>query len=1148
MSASTRYSRASSPSRSTATTSSSSQSRINIVQRLVVEVKADKNVDQNGAASVKMFLRISIPAGACAPGAIIPLFPEENLKILQSYIHPLDQNNVPYNFTHHMLRRTARALSLPTRSNEPYLSLFDSVRSSVSPSISTPKIELLEPKYVGDITVNQYQVCYVLPRELPLSTRSYDGSYGRRSGLSQLQFMAAIEVWAPLVAKPPQYPYLLDIPVPRCLNNYLSAKVYPHPNSLSSSAASLASIPNDDWHINCVPELNPTGQKRSLSRRSSYQHFADDESSDSSGSGSDWTCTSGTFPTTESLVIRWSVRSDDVPTTSDNRRRAGFKEVQGEMSCVIINSDTAKGKARGRNGSDDDDEGVLMQLEYTATCKGITHPSSAWLLAFDVQLNAGDCEVAWAPSEKQQWTVSGGKSFCGCWVGPPPPRTPSRRPSMSSEAPSIRIQSSTPNGKAGSSRREEQRWASTSGSLLRAPLPSAEDSLSETSPSIEHTSLSSVNSSVVTTVPSSPEKRSRASSFAPEEEEPGSKIFSPKVPVSVHIDAGRMVPPQTSTFTFTITGTVLVKPPEKSFDLRHSSTGTDAEDEPDPIVLPQFRVVYAEKQVISTIVRNDTTSSALDVYNALGSLSDPQTRKTVVHPRGHTKLGDDGARLAIRTITSPRNRSYQPGRDRSVDMSGRRTPSGPFSRPSSAMSIRSTTPRRSRRTDGKAELAHVMATITPEFANERDAVPTEYEVRLVVEVDEDPEGETEWLAFGLPRPVAVAGKSEDVALPKVDITKVTLDGATAHYETNTVEKPGEKLPALGFPLEEEAHKESMTWVQVHLGDAGSGKVQVEYSVSMPERLGEKFSSKGKGKGVDAAMLDVLLPMFELPVGKMEVRVPEPKGFTITPTRSNFPNKQQFSESSVLIRRNVEELFHPELTITIIPIPPPGQTKSSSPAGLWTILAVIICTIPTSIALLTMSENRVLIAERGEMKDALDALSTSLAAFSTEAPLPLTVTSTHISVSTVTVIPEPETTTQLRPSQAAEPVLSGSASASTSTSTSTSAGTSTSTSTGTFMSKSTSTSTSTSTSIFASDPAPSIPTLMPTVLPEPEPSASPTDAILPIRDLPFLWPIHIDIPPLEIPRTVRATAAVFARGFGFAWQLCRRVFHYPLDPP
>lgn len=131
------------------------------------------------------------------------------MKILRSYIHPLDQNNVPYNFTHHMLRRTARALGLPARSSELYLTLFDSIRSSVSSSISSPKIELLEPKYVGDITVNQYQVCYVLPREFPPSTRSYDGSYGRRSSMNQLQFMAAIEIWAPLITKPPQYPYLV---------------------------------------------------------------------------------------------------------------------------------------------------------------------------------------------------------------------------------------------------------------------------------------------------------------------------------------------------------------------------------------------------------------------------------------------------------------------------------------------------------------------------------------------------------------------------------------------------------------------------------------------------------------------------------------------------------------------------------------------------------------------------------------------------------------------------------------------------------------------------------------------------------------------------------------------------------------------------
>ena len=668
----------------------------------------------------------------------------------------------------------------------------------------------------------------------------------------------------------------VNVPVPRCLNNYLSLKVFPPPNHLSSSAASLASNPNEEWDINCNPPLRTSEHKRSLSRStgSSYQHFADDESSDSSGSGYDWTRIKGTFLTTDALVIRWALPPVESPQTSDERRRVGWKEVKGEMTCAVLDDGSGKGKSRGRSGASDDDEGVVMQLEYTGTCKGVVHSTSAWLLAFDVQLSAGDCEVTWAPGEKQQWTVSGGKCFTGWWVGPPPKQTPapSRRPSMSSEAPSIRVQPSTPKAKANSGKKEEQRWSSSSSSLLRAPLPSLDDSLSESSPNIEPTPLSSLNSSAVTTVPSSPEKRSRASSVAHEEEEP--RIFSPKVPVSIHVDTGRMIPPQTGSFTFTISGSVLVKPPEKSFHLRRSFTGSDDSDS-DPITLPQFRVVYTEKQMVSSIVRNDMASAALDIYNITGSLSDPQTRKTVVQPRGQTKLGNDGARLAVHAITSPDIRPYSSMRDRSVDIAGRRTPNGLFSRPSSAMSTRST-PRRRTRTDGKTEIAHAVATVTPEFASEHDAVPTEYEVRLVADVDADPDGDTEWFAFGLPRPVHTAGETKDVELPKVNITKVTLDGIAVHYETSMVEKPGEKLPVLGFPLGDEAPKDSMTWVQVHLGEAEGGKILVEYCVSMPERLGEK-GQKGKAKKMDAALLDVLLPTFELPVGKMEVRVPEAKG-------------------------------------------------------------------------------------------------------------------------------------------------------------------------------------------------------------------------------------------------------------------------------
>lgn len=87
------------------------------------------------------------------------------------------------------------------------MSLFG---ASLSPSLSTNGVPPVDKRYAGDISVSQYQVSYILPKEFPPGTRTYDGgSYGRRSSPHELHFMAAIELWASFVSRPPSHPYLV---------------------------------------------------------------------------------------------------------------------------------------------------------------------------------------------------------------------------------------------------------------------------------------------------------------------------------------------------------------------------------------------------------------------------------------------------------------------------------------------------------------------------------------------------------------------------------------------------------------------------------------------------------------------------------------------------------------------------------------------------------------------------------------------------------------------------------------------------------------------------------------------------------------------------------------------------------------------------
>lgn len=158
------------------------------------------------------------------------------MKILDSEVHPLDTNSVPYLFsssTSPLLHNAARVLNLPARSQQSYLTLFGQRPASSSrfSSSSSPKdadIPRLEEKYTGHILVSGYQVSFVLPKEFPPRSRmnADDAELRSRPNLNALvtprhrrgsisdknviHFMAGISMIVPYVSTPPRAPYLVS--------------------------------------------------------------------------------------------------------------------------------------------------------------------------------------------------------------------------------------------------------------------------------------------------------------------------------------------------------------------------------------------------------------------------------------------------------------------------------------------------------------------------------------------------------------------------------------------------------------------------------------------------------------------------------------------------------------------------------------------------------------------------------------------------------------------------------------------------------------------------------------------------------------------------------------------------------------------------
>lgn len=129
-----------------------------------------------------------------------------------------------------MLHSAARALNLPARSHENFVSAFNLPKSNGNTSSNRSTGENITPidtQYTGQILVSGYSISFVLPK-IFLSHQRNGGNISdnddppsrnpatrRRLSIgerNQAQFMAAIDMWVPFICRPPRSPYLVCYP------------------------------------------------------------------------------------------------------------------------------------------------------------------------------------------------------------------------------------------------------------------------------------------------------------------------------------------------------------------------------------------------------------------------------------------------------------------------------------------------------------------------------------------------------------------------------------------------------------------------------------------------------------------------------------------------------------------------------------------------------------------------------------------------------------------------------------------------------------------------------------------------------------------------------------------------------------------------
>lgn len=708
---------------------------------------------------------------------------------------------------------------------------------------------VLDDRYTGTILVNDYNVCFVTPREIPVIPRDQSSLlrtpstslHRRRASIVDrrtLNFMAAIEMWVPYTCSPPNAPYVLSIPTPRCLSNQIRLRIFP-PNSsqVSGSYASLSSAEDEisSWDLTSDPPVT----RGPLGPANPHSDMADDESSDSSypsiGTHPDGCGIQGNFPSTERIRVRWAapLKPNSTLVTRGGRRQIGIREISAETQYEIL----------GRHH-----DGLLVKVDHKARCKGVWFPGVATMVGLDIKLHTSECDVSWAPGSEPRWNVIGQNGFTGFSVDAPlqlgthdPTDTPDS------------VTTALPNGNVGIPRPRSQESPSSGSSLLRVALP--EQAGSDYSFEASTSTLSATVSSM-----ESLEGKSRPSSSN------GHRNFprSPLSIITIHLNMDNLLPPSNET-TISVSGVILISSVPSS---QESSDDVGAPIE--PFSLPVFRFNGLNTQSMGCIVRNAAEDLVIDVR-------DSKTRATTLTKGRSTKCSKDGVRIGVRltaltmgsrTRTMSQSQPNATSRVVSPPLHQSRTPSRPsLTRVPSTSALRAMTASVRPKRDGELMIPSVLVHVTP-YPSTSSNRPDMYAVTVTLPAPTD--SNSEWLEVGLAQSGDPQASGEGP--PRVHVVSASVEDVPVRYEVRAGAREEDMAESTGVPFEQQSGKEWITWMSIHVGETGGGQVKIAYLSRIKPLVGKE------AERVDL-FFNILLPVFTLPVGQLDVNLEPHSGMS-----------------------------------------------------------------------------------------------------------------------------------------------------------------------------------------------------------------------------------------------------------------------------
>ncbi|KAG8826538.1 hypothetical protein FRC19_008697 [Serendipita sp. 401] len=862
-----------------------------IVQKLAIEGRCN---GEDEGASLRLFMKIVLPLDGLVGGASIPLFPEENVRIVTSKVHPLDSSSTPYAFSSTavpLLHKAARALNLPPRSNKSYYTFLGIpppspiITSPADPSSSRRATAAapLPLSVTGEINVSNFHICFILPRILPtrgalLADSDFDRTPRNRRGSlvegKNIVFMAGVEIFVPFLSRPPRSPYLLSLPLPRCLSNHIKLRVAP------PQRPAFGEDP-PPWDLSSDPVVS---YKHSYgSRSTSYEQMADDEVSledslEASAHISSVGGVQGTFPSSDRIRIRWAAplsRSQGPNAPADGRHRIGVEEANGFIHCTIL-------------GVDREDR-TKLKFDYEGICRGMWFPGVATQVGLDVMLDGKGRSISWA-GDDSHWEVSGDATLTGVDGAYTPGYEQDTQHQI--EEISSRMSRSA----------LSQRTSSYGGSsLLQTALPTNSmlpDYSFETTPS---PTVSMINS---TGTPYGDSSTSSAI-ILPKE---------PNKPITLFLNIGNLPPPPKNEFHFKISGTILVG---------NSKEGdVDDDEEDDALELPTLRVLPASKsraefsvtsemrEPIEVILPQEKRSSRPGLTNGLHT--PPVRRKTL--KRRATIRADDGISIVMtpRKSESPKESPFSRyqatprhvGHESLAGMT--RTPRTPRANLISSPASRGSS----------YPIPWVRATVTLLPSSKQHSHAVQFTVPAVAVTDSV-------LSFGVCIPSSLAN-GNDAA---IEIVSATADGMNLPVEVfprggilddgvEDAETDERNLKMMEFTsasgelkkdeIGDLALRDMDSWVRVVAPDRVIGNLEIHYLVA---RESTKPAKKSVSRGEQVSLL---LPSFHLSVGTYTANIHTPSGYKDPLLLSNFHQQ----EDGRISHYRLPGYFYPQVRVQI----------------------------------------------------------------------------------------------------------------------------------------------------------------------------------------------------------------------------------------